>query len=324
MLMTYGAGSVGLNLQFASYVFLFDRWWNPAVEDQAINRAHRIGAQRPVTVTRFLAIDTIEQHNRFRAESYSTRLARRGPELRPARRSLFAIQSGCARRARPGRGVSETKPGRLANLSGCAGCADGWGLPQWQNRSVEFDKHGGVGHVSIMPHWLRCRIAPMAVAAALVPARFFLPPARPSLRSTMNSARSRSIPPLVMLIFPVVVAVATLSTPSYGFWGYGGCCGCQETWCAWSETWHAPYALETPLRGYYIPRTPGCCSREFEAGTCGCGVANAGCSTSGARYGWCYPPEAGVGFEPVQFERLGQVPNDMELGGLPTPGQQGR
>jgi SNF2 family DNA or RNA helicase len=61
MLMTYGAGSVGLNLQFASYVFLFDRWWNPAVEDQAINRAHRIGVERSVTVTRFLALDTIEQ-----------------------------------------------------------------------------------------------------------------------------------------------------------------------------------------------------------------------------------------------------------------------
>jgi SNF2 family DNA or RNA helicase len=61
ILMTYGAGSVGLNLQFASYVFLFDRWWNPAVEDQAINRAHRIGVQRAVTVTRFLTISTIEQ-----------------------------------------------------------------------------------------------------------------------------------------------------------------------------------------------------------------------------------------------------------------------
>ncbi len=45
--MSYGAGSVGLNLQFCGYVFLFDRWWNPAVEDQAINRAHRIGAQGP-------------------------------------------------------------------------------------------------------------------------------------------------------------------------------------------------------------------------------------------------------------------------------------
>jgi SNF2 family DNA or RNA helicase len=61
MLMSYGAGSVGLNLQFASYVFLYDRWWNPAVEDQAINRAHRIGAAGPVTVTRFLSADTIEQ-----------------------------------------------------------------------------------------------------------------------------------------------------------------------------------------------------------------------------------------------------------------------
>ena len=61
LLMSYGAGGVGLNLQFAQYVFLFDRWWNPAVEDQAINRAHRIGAAGPVTVTRFLTLGTIEE-----------------------------------------------------------------------------------------------------------------------------------------------------------------------------------------------------------------------------------------------------------------------
>jgi SNF2 family DNA or RNA helicase len=61
ILMSYGAGSVGLNLQFAEYVFLFDRWWNPAVEDQAINRAHRIGAKGAVTVTRYIASGTIEQ-----------------------------------------------------------------------------------------------------------------------------------------------------------------------------------------------------------------------------------------------------------------------
>ncbi|MBN1589360.1 MAG: DEAD/DEAH box helicase [Pirellulales bacterium] len=61
LLISYGAGSVGLNLQFASYVFLFDRWWNPAVEDQAINRVHRIGSAGPVTVTRFLALGTIEE-----------------------------------------------------------------------------------------------------------------------------------------------------------------------------------------------------------------------------------------------------------------------
>ncbi len=61
MLMSYGAGSVGLNLQFCEYVFLFDRWWNPAIEDQAINRAHRIGARGAVTVTRMMAMNTIEQ-----------------------------------------------------------------------------------------------------------------------------------------------------------------------------------------------------------------------------------------------------------------------
>jgi SNF2 family DNA or RNA helicase len=61
ILMSYGTGSVGLNLQFTSHVFLFDRWWNPAVEDQAINRAHRIGQKNSVTVTRFLAENTIER-----------------------------------------------------------------------------------------------------------------------------------------------------------------------------------------------------------------------------------------------------------------------
>jgi SNF2 family DNA or RNA helicase len=60
LLMSYGTGSVGLNLQVANYVFLFDRWWNPAVEDQAINRAHRIGQKSPVIVTRFLTQGTIE------------------------------------------------------------------------------------------------------------------------------------------------------------------------------------------------------------------------------------------------------------------------
>jgi len=61
LLISYGAGGVGLNLQFANYVFLFDRWWNPAVEDQAVNRAHRIGVSAPVTVMRFLMLQTIEE-----------------------------------------------------------------------------------------------------------------------------------------------------------------------------------------------------------------------------------------------------------------------
>ena len=61
LLMSYGTGAVGLNLQVAGYVFLFDRWWNPAGEDQAINRAHRIGQKNPVIVTRFICRDTIEE-----------------------------------------------------------------------------------------------------------------------------------------------------------------------------------------------------------------------------------------------------------------------
>ncbi len=61
LLMSYGTGAVGLNLQFAGYVFLFDRWWNPAIEDQAINRAHRIGVKSAVIVTRFISKDTIEE-----------------------------------------------------------------------------------------------------------------------------------------------------------------------------------------------------------------------------------------------------------------------
>lgn len=61
ILMSYGTGSVGLNLQFCRYVFLFDRWWNPAVEDQAINRAHRLGSAGSVTVNRLICAATIEE-----------------------------------------------------------------------------------------------------------------------------------------------------------------------------------------------------------------------------------------------------------------------
>jgi len=61
LLMSYGCGGVGLNLQCAEYVFLFDRWWNPAVEEQAVNRAHRIGSVGAVTITRFVTRQTIEE-----------------------------------------------------------------------------------------------------------------------------------------------------------------------------------------------------------------------------------------------------------------------
>ncbi|HLP96174.1 MAG TPA: DEAD/DEAH box helicase [Saprospiraceae bacterium] len=60
-LMTLGAGGVGLNLTAADYVFILDPWWNPAREDQAIARAHRIGQEHPVTAMRFIARDTVEE-----------------------------------------------------------------------------------------------------------------------------------------------------------------------------------------------------------------------------------------------------------------------
>ena len=60
-LISLKAGGVGLNLQEASTVILFDRWWNPAVEDQAIGRADRFGRKGSLHVIKFITVDTIEE-----------------------------------------------------------------------------------------------------------------------------------------------------------------------------------------------------------------------------------------------------------------------
>ena len=60
-LISLKAGGSGLNLTAADYVIHLDPWWNPAVEDQASDRAYRIGQQRPVTVYRLVAENTIEE-----------------------------------------------------------------------------------------------------------------------------------------------------------------------------------------------------------------------------------------------------------------------
>jgi len=60
-LISLKAGGFGLNLTAATYVIHLDPWWNPAVEDQASDRAHRIGQERPVTVIRMVARDTVEE-----------------------------------------------------------------------------------------------------------------------------------------------------------------------------------------------------------------------------------------------------------------------
>ncbi|KAL0737049.1 hypothetical protein Bca4012_013259 [Brassica carinata] len=61
LLMSLKAGGVGLNLTAASNVFLMDPWWNPAVEEQAIMRIHRIGQKRTVCVRRFIVKNTVEE-----------------------------------------------------------------------------------------------------------------------------------------------------------------------------------------------------------------------------------------------------------------------
>lgn len=61
LLVSLRAGGVGLNLEEATHVVLFDRWWNPAVEIQAIFRAHRFQRVEPLHVIRFLIVDSIEE-----------------------------------------------------------------------------------------------------------------------------------------------------------------------------------------------------------------------------------------------------------------------
>jgi SNF2 family DNA or RNA helicase len=61
MLVSLKAGGTGLNLTAADHVFLLDPWWNPAVEEQAADRAHRFGQERPVMVYRLVAKDTVEE-----------------------------------------------------------------------------------------------------------------------------------------------------------------------------------------------------------------------------------------------------------------------
>ena len=84
MLVSLKAGGTGLNLTAADHVFLLDPWWNPAVEDQAADRTHRIGQDRPVMVYRLMAEDTVEE---------------RILELQQSKREIAAAALGGADRA---------------------------------------------------------------------------------------------------------------------------------------------------------------------------------------------------------------------------------
>ena len=97
MLISLKAGGTGLNLTAADHVFLVDPWWNPAVEDQAADRTHRIGQDKPVLVYRLVARDTVEE---------------RILVLQEAKRALAAAALGGADRA-----TSLTKDDLMALLS---------------------------------------------------------------------------------------------------------------------------------------------------------------------------------------------------------------
>jgi SNF2 family DNA or RNA helicase len=61
LVLSLRAGGQGLNLQDASYVFHFDRWWNPAVEHQAEDRSHRLGQTMPVHIYEYICENTVEE-----------------------------------------------------------------------------------------------------------------------------------------------------------------------------------------------------------------------------------------------------------------------
>ena len=91
MLVSLRAGGTGLTLTAADHIFLMDPWWNPAVEDQAADRAHRIGQSRAVVVHRLVALDTVEE--RILALHEAKRALSRMALKKPARAAASAAKT---------------------------------------------------------------------------------------------------------------------------------------------------------------------------------------------------------------------------------------
>ena len=109
MLMSYGAGGVGLNLQFANYVFLFDRWWNPAVEDQAINAR---------TASASMA--------RCTSRGSSPPIPSRSASTASCRRSANCSTRSSATPRRPASWASRTKNSSASSASNAPRCRSTW------------------------------------------------------------------------------------------------------------------------------------------------------------------------------------------------------
>jgi SNF2 family DNA or RNA helicase len=95
LLISLTAGGLGLNLTAADHVVILDPWWNPAVEDQAASRAHRIGQEHPVMVYRIVALDTVEERvlalQRRKQELAEVALGGAGAAVAITREDLLAL-----------------------------------------------------------------------------------------------------------------------------------------------------------------------------------------------------------------------------------------
>ena len=121
MLVSLKAGGTGLNLTAADHVFLLDPWWNPAVEEQAADRAHRIGQERPVMVYRMVAKDTVEERILALQEKQAPHRRRRAGRRRPGGRNHAGGAAGAARlkMLRPAAASPDCKSGPGPTPEGC-------------------------------------------------------------------------------------------------------------------------------------------------------------------------------------------------------------
>jgi hypothetical protein len=122
---------------------------------------------------------------------------------------------------------------------------------------------------------------------------------------------------------PLVAATMIPSGLCFAWYGQNGKFFDGQTRYMWSRTWHGPNSLATPLSQYFVPRTPGDCGSGGFASALNCTSGVAAGEVVG-QYGGL--PYTAAGFEPTQFERLGRVPNELDIiGNLgdPPAGQAG-
>jgi hypothetical protein len=154
LLMSLRAGGQGLNLQCASYVFHFDRWWNPAVENQATDRSHRMGQQNPVTVYAYTCAGTIEERIEQildeKRQLFSQMVDLVSLDVRRLLSDqelfgLFGLEAPERKRSTASRGVAfEDRVARLFHLSGWSVRATDTGLA-----ASIWDEVGGRRNASI-------------------------------------------------------------------------------------------------------------------------------------------------------------------------------